>query len=157
MNDAQRRLLQTAKVSDWLAGYARQDKKLLNIETYTYSQNVTNIGPTASGQGIIQVQADSDFALVEMSGAAINHATGAYVSTPNIITQVTDSGSGKTFFSQFTLFPLVFGLAGFPYMLPSPRIIAPNTNIVIDVNNQDAAITFDVYYSFFGVRLYYAG
>jgi len=154
MNERDRRLLQVASASNWLASVARKDKQLLRIEPYVY--NTSMLALTTTAQAIIQVQADSDFAVIELSGAVLDNASKVTIVNPPITMQVTDSGSGKTFFNDYALFSLVFGLAGFPYYTATPRIISPGTNIIINANSLDGTSS-DVYVTFSGVRLYYGG
>jgi|SRR6185312_3282510 len=154
MNQTRRNLLQIARSSDWLASFKRPDKTLIDIQPYIYNGSIQATAAAAAGQVSIPIQADSDFVMFAMTGAVINNATGGFILNPYETIQVTDTGSGKTFFSDYTLFGLVFGLAGFPYMLATPRVVAPNTNILVQINNL-SALTYNTYIAFAGARLYY--
>ena len=69
--------------------------------------------------------------------------------------QITDTGTGKTFFNQPTFMGLVTGQTGYPFLLPAPRLIAPNTNIQYNVTNLASAAR-NFYLTMIGARLYYA-
>lgn len=156
MNERDRRILQAARSSNWLATFARKNAQLIGVEPYIYSASAAIAGTIgAVGQGIITIQSDSDFAILEMSGTVLD-GSNAFVLNPSITAQVTDTGSGKTFFNTDTLFNLVYGLAGFPYYLATPRILAPNTQINTNFTNL-VATAYTAYVSYTGVRLYYAG
>lgn len=161
MNEFERRLLDIVQTSEWIASVARPNGKIINIDYYNY-----NIGPQgtatlsgialgAAGSGIIQIQADSDFAIAYMSGSVV--VGGAAVANPVSTIQITDTGTGKTFFSAPTLFGLVMGSGGLPFYLPAPRVVAPNTNLQINVTNVAGAGAADYYINLLGARIYYAG
>lgn len=156
MNDFERRVLDVVQSASYIDAVRRKDAKILAIDYFAYNVNVLDVAAAGgTGNGIIQVQSDSDFALVYMS-AAITDQVPAFIANPLATVQVTDTGSGKTFFSNPTLFGLAFGNAGYPFLLPAPRVVAPNTNIKIDVTNISAATVYDCYFSLMGARIYYA-
>lgn len=155
MDDFQRRLLDTAQTSVYLAEFTKANANVLGLESFTYNSSaaIRNLATTASAQDIIQIQSDSDFLMFAMAGSGNIHGTGL-TAQPNAIIQFTDTGTGKTYYSQPALFGNVLGAAGYPFLLPIPRIIPPNTNIKIDVTNNDPQ-TVDFYVSLIGVRVYY--
>jgi len=155
MNEFERRLLDVVQNSAWIASVARPNRKILDIDYYNYNVSIAAIAVAASGTGNIQIQADSDFAITYISGSVV--VGGAVVTNPVSTIQVTDQGSGKTFFSAATLFGLVTGVGGLPFYLPAPRVVAPNTNLQIAVTNVAGAGAADYYVNFLGARIYYAG
>lgn len=155
MNEFQRRALDIAENSAYLAQYARKNAKVIGIEYYAYTTTIAAAVQNVARQALIQIQSDSDFVLTYMSATSFNTATGATVPI-NGTCQITDTGSGKTFFSAPTPFSLVFGQGGFPFLLPAPRVFSPNTNVKFDATNLGAT-TVDLYLSLFGARIYYAG
>lgn len=151
-NDFERRMLDVIKSSEFIASIARKDKNIVAIEYYAYNTSLTGILTLTQATLGIQVQADSDFAITYCAGAVVS--AGAIVGAPLLTVQYTDTGSGKTFYSAPTLFGIVHGTGGLPYFLPAPRVLAPNTNINIAANNL-SAVTYDVYISLMGARVYY--
>jgi hypothetical protein len=155
MNQRDRYLLNSVQTSTWLANYKRQNQNLVDIEPYTYTGTIQNVAAGATGSVSIPIQADSDFVAIETTGAIIDNTLDILISNPLLTVQVTDTGTGKTFFSDYTLFPMVFGIAGFPYYMPTPRIISPNTNLLVNVTSL-ATDPYTIYVAFQGARLYYA-
>lgn len=155
MNEFERRLLDAVQQSAWIASVARPNQKIVDIEYYNYNTFIGAVVAGTQDQSVIQVQSDSDFAITYMSGAVV--IAGAAVATPIATLQITDTGTGKTFFSAPTLFSLVMGNAGLPFYLPAPRVVAPNTNLQFNFNNIGAAGPADVYINLLGARIYYAG
>lgn len=155
MNDFERRLIDTAQTSVYLAEFARQGKTIIGMDYFAYNSSsaIRSVATTASAQDIIPIQSNSDFVMMYMSGIA--NINGTISGLPNATVQFTDQGTGKTYYNQPTLFSNVLGSGGYPFLLPSPRIIAPNTNVKIDVVNNEA-VTVDFWISLMGARVYYA-
>lgn len=157
MNEFQRRALDIAQSSSYLATYARQGQSIIGIEQFGYNCLVSNVAALATASNTVQILSDSDFVMTYLSGSAVTTATGAASST-NYTLQIQDQGTGKTFFNQPTLGNLVVGQAGFPFLLAAPRLISPNTNIAFTVNNiTTASAATDFYFSMQGARIYYSG
>lgn len=156
MNEFERRALDIAQNSSYLAAYARKGRDIIDVEYFTYVAETTSIAANGGTlQSTIQIQSDSDFVMSYMSANAIS-AAGVITSTPNITVQITDTGSGKTLFSAPAQLSLAFGSQGFPYLLPAPRVFAPNTNVKFDFTNRDAATAYTINYFLSGARIYYA-
>lgn len=149
LNLFERRALELAQNSALLASVAREGQKIVNIEFFSYNIRFGSLAAAASTQGRIQFQSNSDFVISYMSGTANG--------TDLVEVQITEGGSGKTFFSQPTLLQLPFGTGGFPFLLPSPKVIEPSTNLTLDLTNVSAATTMtSAYFMFAGGRIYYA-
>lgn len=154
MNDFERRMLDISQNSAYIAAVARQGQKIIAIDSFAYNLTIGPVPSTTQAQGIIQIQSDSDFVLIYMQGVGV--VNNAIAINPNATVQIQDTGSGKTFFNQPTQLSLSFGNTGFPFILPSPRVIAPNTNIKVDITNIFSAADSTYYFSFWGARVYYA-
>jgi hypothetical protein len=157
MNEATRRLLDAVQNAAWIAAVARVGQKIKSIDYYNYNvgpnQGLSAIAVAGTGQATIQIQADSDFAIAYMSGSAV--VSGAVVTNPVATIQLTDTGTGKTFFSSPTLFSLVMGQGGLPFYLPAPRVVAPNTNLQVNISYLAGAAAADFYVNLLGARIYY--
>lgn len=153
INDFERRALDLAQMSNYLANVARKDRKILAMEYFAYNIRIgTTTNPIVGGgqgQGLIQIQADSDFVIQYMSAGLIG--------TTNVSVQVTDTGAGKTFFNEPTIVANAFGESGYPFLLPVPRVVNPSTNLKIDITNHSGTNLTAAYFSFAGTRIYYAG
>lgn len=152
MNDFERRLLDVTQSHAFIQQVKRQGQNIVAMDFFSYNAAIENVATGATGQATVQVQSDSDFVMTYMSAQVIS--AGAVVGNPLLTVQVTDTGTGKTFFSSEVFMSLAFGSGGFPFLLPAPRVIAPNTNLLVNLTNTSAA-TYTTYFSFFGVRVYY--
>ena len=149
MNVFEVQALSVAQQSSFLASVARQGQKIVRMDNFAYNGNAVNLAAAATTQIIINFQSDSDFVIQYVSATSLG--------TTQLTMQVLDTGSGRTFYNQPTLVSLVAGNNGFPYWLPTPKVVAPSTNLQITLTNIDAAATmtrFDI--SFSGARIYYA-
>ena len=159
MNDFQRRALDILQQTDYISAVARPGRKIVNIDYFAYNARIgTDAAPIAAGatgQATVEIQADSDFVLTYMSGAVQNAIGGALIFNPNCPVQITDQGSGKTFFNIPTIMALAFGGGGFPFLLPSPRVINPNTSLLCQANNTTGGNLFGIYFAFHGARIFY--
>lgn len=160
MNDFQRRFLDILQTSQYIASVARKGQTIVAIDYFGYNVQITNAGAAiatgATVSAFIQIQADSDFVASYVAGNVLNAAGTAITANPVCTIQMTDTGSGKTFFSNPTLFGMVTGSGGFPFLLSAPRVLAPNTNVKIDFTNNTGANVASAYVALLGARIYYA-
>lgn len=161
MNEFQRKYLDILAQSDYISSVARPGKKILNIDYYAYNARIgTDAVPVAAtggvGQAQVQIQADSDFVLSYISGGAQQTANDTINSAQSILVQMTDTGSGKKYFNQPTLLPIMAGQGGYPFMLPAPRVLNPNTILQIDVQNLMNISFVGIFFAFHGARIFYA-
>lgn len=158
MNDFERRALDIAQSSTYLTIYARQGQTITGIEYFGYSAEIDGLASLATATTTFQILSDSDFVCTYMTAAAVNPATGLVDAVPQALMQITDTGSGKTFYNQPTFMGLVVGQGGYPFLLPAPRLIAPNTNIQYQVTNLITGNNPRTYYiTMEGARIYYNG
>jgi hypothetical protein len=161
MDDFQRRALDIAQTSTYLTYLARQGKVINAIEYFSYNLEFDAIPALGSVTGNIQIQSDSDFVCVYMSGAqqlvgpSLDNA--GVTQTPAGLLQLTDTGTGKTMFNQPVFGGLVLGQGGFPYLLPAPRTFAAQTAIKVDWTDlfNATAQTTNFYFVLQGARVYY--
>lgn len=152
MNDFERRALDIAQSSSYLALYAKSGKNIIGIDYFGYNTTLLGVVAAGSASNTTQIQSDSDFVVVYMSANAITAAAALPFLAATL--QITDTGTGKTFFNQPALMGLIMGQGGYPFLLPSPRVIAPNTNVKFDITNLSGT-TNDYYISMLGARIYY--
>jgi multisubunit Na+/H+ antiporter MnhC subunit len=160
MNIFEARALDIAQSSTYLTLYARQGQTIQAIEYFAYSVEIDNVAAGATSQGTFQVLSDSDFVCTYLSGMALYPTAGTVDPVPQALLQITDTGSGKTFFNQASFMGLVVGQGGYPFLLPAPRLLAPNTNIQYTVTNLLAAGAANVrnyYITMEGARIFYSG
>lgn len=121
---------------------------------FGYSTRVLAVAAAGTGQGTVNITADSAFMLQNLMAFAVS--AGAVVATPIALVQVTDTSSGATIFDQAQPISSVFGTAQNPFIMPVPRIFPANSLIQVNVTNNGAAAT-DFYFTFGGRKLYRKG
>jgi hypothetical protein len=160
MNDFERRYLDILQRTDYISSVARPGKQIVNIDYFAYTLRIgTDAVPIANNttaQGTIEMQSDSDFVLSYISGGCQSAVNGPMQTNLSVLLQMQDTGSGKTYFNTPTLMPLVCGAGGFPFLLPAPRVLNPNTNLLISASNITGANVFGVYIVLHGARIFYA-
>lgn len=154
MDDFQRRALDIAQSSTYLKEFAREGKDILGIDYFVYNTTFLSLLTGVTQTNLVQIQSDSDFVLTYLSASMLTTATQVAQTFMSATVQIQDTGTGKNFFNQVSLAGLIFGTGGYPFLLPSPRVIAPNTNVKFDVTNL-LATTCDMYISMQGARIYY--
>lgn len=105
----------------------------------------------------IQIQADADFIWQKAAYEADLAGVAQTVTTaivPNILIQITDTGSNRQLF--FNPIPIVnvFGRGVLPFILPNPRLFIKTSTIQIDFTSFEAAVTPTVRLSFIGYKFY---
>jgi len=154
MNEFQRRGLDLAQNSLFLASYIKANSDIVGADSFGYGGQMDNIAANGVGSTSINILADSYFVCTYISAAAWITATGA-ASAANFTIQITDKGTGKTFYNIPTLLSLVAGSAGFPFFLAAPRLIAPQTIIQLDVTNLTATAGISLQVTLQGARIFY--
>jgi len=135
----------------------RNQTRIVGKDWYIYDGQATAIAGQANATDTINIQANSDFRLYQLSYIAfINNAlvTDSTRILPLVTVQLTDTGSGQQLFSDQLPIPLMFGTGERPYVLPEPRIFRANTTLTINFNNFSAATTYDIYLAFMGKKVY---
>lgn len=160
----QARYLSILKASPYLAAVLRPGKDPVDIAYYAYNTRIgTDAVPLATGVAqtqTIETQSDSDFVLTFLSAAVQPTAGGPMQYNANVTLQVQDLSTGKLMFSTDAAIGLVTGAGGFPFVLPAPRVWAPNISIACKVTNHDAIMNagagpVGVYLAFHGTRIFY--
>jgi hypothetical protein len=131
----------------------------VDVQNYSYVGSLTNIAAVAGigNQSNIQIQGDSDFVAVYLSGLVFDHGTGDQIVNPFCELQITDNTSQRPMFSDPVLFSLVCGNGGFPYIFQEPRLFTANTQILFTYYNllTIAGTATDMQISFSGYRVFY--
>jgi len=141
------RSLQMSSMSAYLTDFLRPGQDINAVDFFVYN----GIGTDSTVNFFfIETQSDSDFVLVAIAGSTgpILDSGGPFVLFGGPL-QITDTGSGKTFFSEPTPAWMVTGFNGIPFVLPTPRLLMPNTTLRVDVE-------YGYTLSLIGLRLYYS-
>jgi hypothetical protein len=162
MNEYERRMLDLAQNQMNLREAIASEGRLSLIEYFGYSTTIGSptdqiaVGDTR--QAIIPIQSDSYFILYYISASQQEAGAADVEFADSFSLQITDTGAGKTIYSAPSTADLLVGSAnadalGIPFLLTVPRIIRPNTNIKIDVNNY-GVILDRIFLSFVGAKVY---
>lgn len=156
----QQKYLEILQRSPYIQSIAKPGREIQNIEYYCYN---AQIGSAASPlvlnvpqQTTIETQSDSDFAVTFISAGVQETANNVLVYNWNLTLQAQDLSTGKTFFNVPTVMGLVSGAGGFPFVLPAPRVMNPNTNLQWTAVNRDTVTNpLIVFLALHGTRIYY--
>lgn len=144
MADFQAQYLAQVMNTPYIKSVARPGRNIVGLENYVYAVNVGNpIAIAATVQNTITTQGDSDFILESMSACVNITVNGDMLFNRNLTLQIQDLTTGKFLFSAATLYGLVAGAAGFPFMFPAPRVISPNGTLQFTVTNRDAGQAYN--------------
>lgn len=101
--------------------------------------------------------ADSDFVLTSIAACVNITVNGDMKFNRNLTLQIQDTSTGKLFFSAPTVTSLVAGGGGFPFIFPAPRVIRPNTGLLLTAQNRDTGQNYNqMFVTLGGTRLFYA-
>lgn len=140
-------------------GYRRfEDERFARQrDFFVYEAQVTALATGGNATDTIQIQADADFIWqkgiyeADLAGVAQTEA-GRII--PNILIQITDTGSNRQLFFNPLPIPNVFGMSGLPFILPNPRLFIKTSTIQIDFTSFEVAVTPTVRLSFIGYKFY---
>jgi len=163
--DFQQQFLNELIATPYYASVLKPGRRVASLQYYAYNGRVgTDAVPLASGIPQISkfdTQADSDFAMTFISASVQEVINGPMAYNDNLAVQIQDLSTGKFFFNRPTSLSLVTGAGGFPFVLPAPRVLNPNTAIAVTGINFDTIVNagagpVGLFYAFHGVRIFYA-
>ena len=118
------------------------------IKTYfAYNMYFASIATTVTSTTSMQINADADFLVQEMSLFCYDLTTNAQITAPISTIQLTES-NGTSFFDQAIHVLNCFGSAQLPFLLPVPRLLRSNSVLtgtltnVVSTNAQRYMLTF---------------
>jgi len=124
---------------------------------YIYESEVLVLAAGGNANDTIQIEADSDFILqkltyeADIAGAAQTNNTRVI---PNVLVQLTDTGSGRQLMQNPIPIPSFFGIGAIPFILPNPRLFMRNSTIQVAFSSFEAAITPSIRLAFIGYKIY---
>lgn len=124
---------------------------------YVYEAETIAIAVGASTNDTISIEADSDFILQKLTYAADIAGASQLEATrlvPNVLLQITDTGSGRQLMQDPIPIPSFFGTGQLPFILPNPRLFMRNSTIQVAFTSYEAAVTPDVRLAFIGYKVY---
>ena len=124
---------------------------------YVYEAQTLAIAVGGSATDTIDIEADSIFILqklayeADLAGAAQTAETRV---VPNVLIQITDTGSGRQLMQEPIPIPSIFGTGELPFILPNPRLFMRNSTINIAFTSFEAVNTPNIRLAFIGYKLY---
>jgi len=137
---------------------SRQGRQVIARDFFVYQENFLALASGATATGSINIQADSDFLLEELTFFA-DIAGAAQTSSSRVIplvtVQISDTGSGRNLLESQVPIPSIFGTGERPFILPNPKLLAANSNLSLSVTNYDAAAEYNLRCSLIGTKIFY--
>lgn len=127
---------------------------------FTYVFNIGSIIANAQGQTIINIQADSDFELMQIN--AQGNKNGASEPWPNNILLpftifITDTGTGRNLMQAPIPVNMLSGRGELPFILPQDRIFEAKSTIQLQWQGYGAGTYDNIYVGFIGAKLFKYG
>jgi hypothetical protein len=161
-NDFAQRYFELSNQDPYIQSVKRPGQTLVKKMSFIYNAVIGSAtqpltfanGPITSN---LITLADSDFVLTSLSACMNLVVNGDMKVNRNLTLQIQDTSNGKFFFSQPTVTTLIAGAGGFPFVYPAPRVIRPNTTLLLTAQNRDSANDyFQMFVAFQGTRMFYA-
>lgn len=112
--------------------------------------------PTTGLSDSVTIDGDAAFVLYCVNGA-IEQPAGTFIQFPDILVDVRNAGSGR-YFSQSPMHWQTFvGNAQYPFYLPEPKLIAPNSTFTIVLTNNSGGQYAEANMTLVGVKLFMRG
>jgi len=126
---------------------------------FIYEAQTVTLGVGLSATDTIQIQADAHFILQKLTYLASDapaavQTTDATRVIPNVLVQITDTGSNRQLFFNPVPISNVFGTGTLPFILPNPRLFMKTSTIQIDFTSFEVAATDTIRLSFIGYKFY---
>ena len=119
---------------------------------YAYTFILSSIASGSVTTVNVQIQADADFLVQAISQQSF--VANLIVTNPETLIQITDTGSGTTFFDQPTAIGCVTGDGKFPFLMPVPRLVTANSVLTLSFNNLSSTGNQSTYINWLGRKLY---
>lgn len=161
-SDFAQRYFDLTNQDPYIQSVARPGQTIVKKMPYEYGAVIGNAAtPLTLANGAlaatITTLADSDFVLTSLAACVNITANGDMKFNRNLTLQIQDTSTGKFFFSAPTVTSLVAGGGGFPFIFPAPRVIRPNTTLLLTGQNRDTAQNyFQMFVILGGTRIFYA-
>jgi hypothetical protein len=136
-----------------------QDRREVSRDIFAYRIPFTSIASLATQNYSLQFDVDADFLWQKATMQADIAAAGQTASSlvvPLCNLLMTDSGSGRNFMSGAVPLSTIFGTGSLPFILPNPKQFRAGSTLAFALSNYDAANTYNVYLTLWGVKIFYA-
>lgn len=130
-----------------------------STEFYVYDQPFLILAPGAVASATLTFDAASSFRCFYTAFSAYNHAanTGWTESNrliPPITITLTPGDTSNQMMNGAVPLSHFFGSGEMPFVLPAPRDFPARSTLAFQVTNNDSTITYDLYLSLIGTRIF---
>jgi hypothetical protein len=144
------------------AAMANNQSGVVFKDFYVYVEDFTTLTNGTSQTGNVNIQADSDFVIQKLTYVALDDLTtslaAATAIVPLVTMQITDSGSGRTFFEAATLISGIFGNGELPFILPTPKLVPARSTLTVTLSNISTSIDYSrISVYFIGYKVFRTG
>lgn len=126
------------------------------VDNFTYTAAFGDIVSGASSQTTININRDSAFEAVSITGGAAEEAGGAVSVTEGIDLQIADGASNRNLLSGPVPIMNFVGDGRFPFIMPIPRRFMPSSQVQLVAHNYSPNDLFNVQVSFTGRKIFMA-
>lgn len=162
-NDFARRYFDLTNQDPYIQSVARPGQVIIKKMPYEYGAVIGGPAPKlpltlANGTVTepLTTLADSDFVFTSLAAGVNLTANGDLKFNRNLTLQIQDAATGKVFFNVPTVSSLVAGGGGFPFIFPAPRVIRPNTTLILSARNRDTSTNYNAMFVVLGgTRIFY--
>lgn len=136
--------------------------RTLVIQPYAYTVEAELTLAGSPSSEVIQIAANADFVLTDLTFTAFDTLTPAADITPAVLLTLTDIGSQQPLTSEAIMLPtLAVKASGSARNYVYPRIISGRSGLQVQMQNVSGTVSLDldyyVYLSLIGVQVYRAG
>jgi hypothetical protein len=133
----------------WYPGRAR-DKA---IDTFAYGTDFTPLNASATVQNSINISGDSAFVILAAVLVETDTANTTFLANRPLLFRIQDTGSGRYLSNIAVHADNWFGTAELPKYWDIPKIIAPNSTLVVEAQNLEA-VNRNVRVTFHGFKIF---
>lgn len=128
-------------------------------EGYVYTGFLSTLAAGADGSAVVNVDTDADFFVMKhtffITTGANDAPTQNNFELANLLVQIQDTSSGRTFFRRPLPLPSVFGTGSDPFIWPAPYGVQGGGTLEFTFTNNTAATVYNnIYCNLIGMKAY---
>jgi hypothetical protein len=134
-----------------LAQYRAAGRKV-ELVPFSYNATFQPINASATATQPNTTDGEGDFHVCQTAQVAINAGTGAYVQYPNLTCLITWDVSGRTLQDRAMHIINMFGRGDLAHDWIQPARVPPKSTWSTTLTNLDAAVNYNIFLAFHGVK-----
>lgn len=137
-----------------------ENERNIIVDFFSYVFPTFTIAAGGNQTQQVQIQADSDFELLQLMYHA-DIAAAAFVwntrPIPNVTAVITDTGSGRQLMNGAVPLTAIAGIAEQPAWLPQTKLFQRNATVALLLTNFDAAVAYNLRVTMVGRKIFQLG